>query len=405
MNTRMAGGTRGAGVLLLAALGSLSCRGAEAPREGERRTAAAVDGPGPALRLIDSVALVEVDSLPTGRFGQVFAVGPDGRMYFGEESRNQVLVYAPSGRLVQTIGRPGAGPGELHGIGSVFVSDSLVVVSQATRALSVFHRTTGAFLGSRRFRGYARFANLLRDTVVVGLFDVAARMGVVVLARRDLFAGPADVSQAEQPATAIPFPSEYARFPGLETGNFVAAVAVDGGVVAGYANGTDAVYYLDAATRRLDTLRVPYRLRTGNRPEGLELLKPGSRASVDRQFAATSVIYGLYRLTHGAVAVWNEDNAADLTPTGGLVNFRGRAYLAVLSADRTRVCTETEVPFPGTSWPRLTVLGDTLYAVDQAVDDVGPGAVRTVVRRYLIDDRPCRWESTAGRARDTKEAR
>src|SRR4051794_18935210 len=56
-------------------------------------------------------------------------LGPDGRVYVLDRVDRAIRVFDPTGRLVGTIGRRGAGPGEFQSINSFgWVGDTLWVM-------------------------------------------------------------------------------------------------------------------------------------------------------------------------------------------------------------------------------------------------------------------------------------
>lgn len=68
-----------------------------------------------------------------------------GRIYVADPLQGGVMVLAPDGRLVRTVGRPGRGPGEFRYIRTVQVlpGDSLLVYDQELYRVSVFAPDSG----------------------------------------------------------------------------------------------------------------------------------------------------------------------------------------------------------------------------------------------------------------------
>lgn len=68
-----------------------------------------------------------------------------GRIYVADPLQGGVMVLAPDGRLVRTVGRPGRGPGEFKYIRTVQVlpGDSLLVYDQELYRVSVFAPDSG----------------------------------------------------------------------------------------------------------------------------------------------------------------------------------------------------------------------------------------------------------------------
>jgi hypothetical protein len=75
-----------------------------------------------AWRLEEELRIGETEGRPEYQFGQIgtIAVGSDGSLYVIDAQAQQVRVFASDGTFERTIGRPGAGPGEI-GAGAAFV--------------------------------------------------------------------------------------------------------------------------------------------------------------------------------------------------------------------------------------------------------------------------------------------
>lgn len=78
-----------------------------------------------------------------------------GRIFVGDRLRNSVVVLSPEGRLVQTIGRAGAGPGEFGYVRNVQIlpGDSLMVYDTDHLRLSVFAPDSARVAYVRNFAG------------------------------------------------------------------------------------------------------------------------------------------------------------------------------------------------------------------------------------------------------------
>ncbi|MFB6098946.1 MAG: 6-bladed beta-propeller [Salinibacter sp.] len=75
-------------------------------------------------------------------FGTILDVTPaaDGRIYVADDEAGHIKVLAPTGTLVDTLGRKGEGPGEFQRLNQVVVrrGDSLFVLDSQRRRVSVF---------------------------------------------------------------------------------------------------------------------------------------------------------------------------------------------------------------------------------------------------------------------------
>lgn len=100
---------------------------------------------------LDSLTLI---SPRTGR-GAVNSMGwvrvaPDGRVFVVDQAENRLMVYAPDGSSVRTIGRKGEGPGEFLSLSSLgFLGDTLWVVDRNQRRISFFS-SAGRLLSTMR---------------------------------------------------------------------------------------------------------------------------------------------------------------------------------------------------------------------------------------------------------------
>jgi hypothetical protein len=349
---------------------------------------------GPSLRLVDTVVLVETDSLQLGRPGQQFAVDDLGALYVPDQLQDHVVRFGPSGVPQLVYGRHGRGPGELAAIAPTVVIDTFVVQFHSMRQVAVYSRTNGKFLTGRIVRGFGTSIAKSAGQVWIGVFDLESHRGVVHIPTTRLFGLPLESDFEVLPATAAPFPDQYARFPGLEIYNWVSVAPFGPGAVVGFAGGTNDLYVADTAGGVTDTLVIPIARRRGVSPGALSLLRSRAQAEVEKQIASASALQGLWPAPDGRVVIWYEDNSVRGTRPGHPGQFTGRAYLSLLSADGRMVCVDVEVPFPGSHWPRLAFARDTVYALDQVVPDIGPPRVYSVVRRYALDDKSCKWLST-----------
>ena len=135
-----AGGRIGYEVLLffwLAGLLLVSCRSSQSGFKG-----------GPVVTAVDSVALQEPDSAAVGRFANV-THDRLGRTYLADLTRGRIIRFNRNGTFDRTIGRSGAGPGELQAAGQpgLLANDSILAVPDPGQsAISLFEAATGRFL-------------------------------------------------------------------------------------------------------------------------------------------------------------------------------------------------------------------------------------------------------------------
>ena len=75
----------------------------------------------------------------------------DGRVYALEDTDQSIRVFGPDGRLLRTIGKRGAGPGEFAGARFLQVlGDTLWVYDNQNARLTPFSTTTGALMANTR---------------------------------------------------------------------------------------------------------------------------------------------------------------------------------------------------------------------------------------------------------------
>ena len=377
--------------LVQAVLVSCAEKQPSAPPRPPTADVALVDGPGPRLRLVDSVIFQESDTLYLGKVGQSFAVDNGGMIYLPDELSDHLIQYSPAGKPVRVFGKPGHGPGELASIGVPFVIDSFLVQAHGTSRLAFFDLRTGNYLFSRLFRGYTTSIAIAAGVAWIGVFDLESRHGVAEIASPTFFAPDSSEGYGVVPASRVPCPTEYSAYPGLDIFNYVSVTAVGDRIVVGYAGGSDALILYDPRSGVTDTIDVPVVARRGMGIKALAKLAPGARARASEQLMAVSALYGLWTLSDGSILTWHEDNSAKPRGRRGLSAMSGRAFLSIVAADMTRACVDSEVSFPGTEWPRIAFAHDTVYALDQTVPDSGAPRVVTVARRYAVDTTGCRW--------------
>ena len=114
----------------------------------------------------------------------------EGRVYVSDALRNDIQVFTPDGRLLQVIGRGGAGAGQLDFQGdATIVGDAVFVADHANRRISTFG-LDGAYRGTladAQLRGPDGLDTGPDGTLIVG--DTRARRFVVLDARGTIVQG------------------------------------------------------------------------------------------------------------------------------------------------------------------------------------------------------------------------
>lgn len=348
-----------------------------------------VNGPGPQFRLIDSIVLEENDTLYLGKPDMGFVVDDSGLIYVADEFWNHVVRFRPNGRVDRVFGRAGDGPGEFRSTTRAAATiDSLVVLASAGR-LKVFNRNTGRFYFERVIgRGALSDVQLHGDRLMLALYDFGSGRGVLSWPLAE-FLRTGNASAADPPsANMVDKPQEYSTYPGLrDFGGTAMALWGDTMMV-----GHDGVNYVVIYTMQgvpLDTIDLPTRVRRGVSQAALSLFARGRQPTVQEEAGAISFLVQMWRLPNGETLLWHQQNRIE--QYGERYKFFGQDFLTLLSADRKRACVDASITFPGSEWPRLSVHGDTVLALDQIM--AGKDSTRgvTVIRRYQIADGRCTW--------------
>jgi len=93
------------------------------------------------LSFKQKVAFGQPDSLSesTIQFARFARVGPNGNIYVADAGIAKIKVYSPAGKLINSFGRRGRGPGEFTDIRGFAVTDSTVLVwDQGIQRMTVF---------------------------------------------------------------------------------------------------------------------------------------------------------------------------------------------------------------------------------------------------------------------------
>ena len=376
----------GAGGLGVAKIGAglLLCAGCTAdpgrrPNTGEG---------GPSVVPVDSVLLEE-----TGRFyiGNPFSLVPDttdGSFLISDFFENRILRFDRDGRLQQTYGRPGEGPGEFLDIGPAFIlNDSIIVGADHGRKIfQLFSASGGEYL-----RAYDYLGRL-------GVSTYTVLVGAVVYPSRELVSRTSVAIwryPSEEIDYVVPLPDEYMRsanHPSGYVGRFAAFFSMGSAVawpdtIMSAMGGLNEIFVSTWDGQVVDTLGPPAILRRGVPADIQERLDDlaGFRGS---PFAVSSIQSGLYRLSDGATVVFHHD--ATLEGEMPLGNITADVYVTVISPDRKSACVDALVPHFKAMRPIHTVVRDTLFFLDRRLNEAEEG-LETWVRMYRIDTSGCTW--------------
>lgn len=380
---------------LILATGGHACR--ELPRSlatGQYDGAAVIprSAPGPTLTLVDSVILVEADTAFLGRLPHAPTVDRTGAIYVADRSSDRLLRFSRNGALEAVLGRHGNGPGEFNRIRGLTVPlDTVILQGLEGGTVVAIDARNGQELN--RFQTIGRLNSWSRNgpTLVLGLLAPGRDAAVARVVTDSLLLVPGEVAP-----TLVTPPRVFREYPQLAA---VATVHVESwrdSLVVGFGptNLLIRTAFGSVEVARFDTIRVPVRLRRGAPASHLDRFRDPNITSHDA-VSSISMLMGIWRLRSGHLLAWYQDGVME-DPKNPRSQLLATAFLTVLSPGLDRACADAELRAAGTGLPRLTLHGDTLYSLDQLIDQEGGGAgtVRTVVRRYVVDTDGCKWYST-----------
>lgn len=346
-----------------------------------------IEGAGPSLVPVDSVRLSEDDSFYVGRPFNLAIDEYDGSFYITDMFQNVMLRFDRRGSPRQVYGRSGVGPGELTAAELGFVlNDSTVAVFDARQALvHRFDRESGKFRDARRFEAVPSFnvPFVRNDTVWMGGYIVPRRTAVAIW---DL--------HADSIWHFGPLPLEYRQsLEGTEgyMGFLPYPVATQWeDVIVSAMSGSDQLFFLDRSGRTLDSIHIPVGRRRGFPSEAVARFNSRDDPLTYKEMVeATSTLYAVHGLPDGRLATAH----VDMVLLGGdMYNAHagGKLYVSLLSRDGGAACVDGEVPVQGETIPRVAFRADTLFVLDQWVED---DRVESWVKAFRIIDDECDWTS------------
>ena len=348
-----------------------------------------VDGlpEGPLVLPVDSIRLGTSASVYLGNPFSLVVDTLDGSFLVSDFFEDRVLRFGRDGRVVQTYGRPGPGPGEFSELGPTFVlGDSVIVGTDHRRKVfQLFSRDDGDYLGAYRYSGRigSGGVSVTAHGMVFASQDVAKRTIAAVWPYPD-----------SAIAYVVSLPEAYVRSATRQdggTGRF-SAFHSTGSVVAWKdtmlvaMSGLNEAYLATTAGRVLDTLHVPAVRRRGV-PDDLQqrLDDWGFRSA---GFELSSAIKGFHRLGSGETVVIHHDEVLKgVQPTG---TISGDIYVTVVAPDRETACVDGLAPHRTEMRAVHTVVRDTLFLLDRRLNASEDG-LETLVRAYRIDTEGCTW--------------
>jgi hypothetical protein len=345
---------------------------------------------GPQFTVVDSTLLQENDTTYLGKPSMEFVTDSNGYIYIADEFWNHLVRYTPAGRIDRVFGRTGDGPGEFRSVTSATILlDTLVVQASASR-LKVFNRSTGQFYFERPMtRGSLSSGVVASDRLVLALYDYGTGNGVMTWPIRDFLNRGAIATDTARESNIAAKPPEYVAYPGLVDFAGSALTVWGDSMLAGHAAVSYLVLYT-LAGQPVDTLEIPVRTRPGIPAAALAMFLRGKSPPVEQSTPAISFLDQLWRLSDGTILIRYQRNHVDKAGESRF-RFYGDAFLSVLSKDRRTACVDGVITFPGSEWPRFSMHGDTLLALDQMSAGVDSSRARSVIRRYVVDVSHCQW--------------
>ena len=345
----------------------------------------------PTLRLIDSILLEESDSSPPGGPWALLRGGPKRAGCTSRTNQaSRVQRYRANGEVDMTFGRRGRGPGEFGFVGpAVLVTDTMLLVeANFQRLIHVFSTVSGKFLYSVPFVGInISSAAATNGKLIWGHFDYYGQYTVMLAGADSVLRGPI-ANAPPLRSSQHPRPEAFRTYPELDRFSLVPLVAWADTVLFGYG----PLNWLVRATldgTPLDTLTVPVARRRGASAEGLELFRVKDFKFEDA-YQAISATAALWHLSTGEIVVWHQDGSLAISRPFKM-HITGTAWISILSADLTRACVDVKVTTPGTDRARLALKEDTLYVLDQVMDSSTTANIRSVIHRYHLSSRGCKW--------------
>jgi hypothetical protein len=344
---------------------------------------------GAELRLVDSVVLEEQDTLYVGLIRMGIVVDGAGKLYIGSSPFRSILRYNRNGRVEATYRLPKyRGPMSMGPV--LYADDSVVVVTDSPGyRIFVFRATDGRLLSNTPYRGYIGSVEVVAGRLWFGNLSSADKRVVGSVELKELLAADSTVSRGLLTPALLNTPTEFAKYPELDLGSQVLVRNYGDTILVGF-SALNNLFRLVPSSGEIDTIRPPSRLRRGVPITALESYFAKRRFRYDRALGSISVLDGIWRRPNGQTMLVHMDSKAVMDGPK-LISVRATPYVTLLSGDLREACLDARIEAPPGSRPVVTVLGDTIYVVDQRMEASDPSKPRTVLRRFLIDDTSCQW--------------
>jgi len=317
------------------------------------------------LVVADSVELLGTDSAFVARPGGLLISA--GQYYVADNGNKTVWHFDSSGRLLNSYGQPGDGPGELRSASDIaLIGDSLLAVHNvAKREVSLFSLAKHEYVTSKKAPISALSIRSLNDTLFLGgVYPDGAHSLTAISLASDFqsLSGPVPRLLSRNPILIGPFGS--VMFDARSEARVVSFEA------------SDWLFYWDASSP-LDSVLLPRVRRRGARVDLLQAAANDTSRGRAALFRSSIPLYVRY-ISDSEVLVIHGD--VDLERS----LFSGTFFLSTvgLSPKGSR-CQDLQVPVPSDPLPRFFSAGDTLFAVVQHAEG------RTFVLRMRIPRTSC----------------
>jgi len=342
---------------------------------------------GPAIVPVDSVLIEETGTFYIGNPISIVPDTTDGSILVSDFFENRILRFGRDGRLRQSYGRPGEGPGEFSSIGAAFtLQDTIVVgVGDRRKILQLFSATDGSYVGAYGYRGRTGFGGyaVVNRAVVFPSRELTGLTSVAIWRYPD-----------DEIEYVVPLPDEYVRSAIHPRGaGYFAAFFSTGSAVAwpdtimSAMSGVNEIFLSTWDGEVFDTLNPPAVRRWGV-PGDIQEILDEHRYQGNSGHGVSSSQDGLHRLSGGATVVFHHDATLEGEQPHGTITTD--VYVTVISPDRRTACVDGPVPHFKAMRPVHTVSRDTIFFLDRKLNEAEDG-LETWVRMYRIDTSECDW--------------
>lgn len=343
---------------------------------------------GPLLVLEDSVILRETQDAYVGKPVEMF-LGDDGSLFVIDGFSSSVVRFDESGRVVETYGKKGQGPGEFSYIGvGGFAQDVLGVIDgrPPRQEIEFFDLDSGRHLGRVATPHFVTAVAARGRKLWVGGVNTEQWKGLGV---KSLRASP----RGEISLDLVPVPRPYSQNQViLWMGGTARLHAGDADLLVGYM-ASPFVLRVDLDGEVLDTIPLAAAKRRGVPPEDkfLDMAKRQQTGEIPYEeiFGAWSSLMNLSR-SDGFVFTIHQDSELHGQQVAG------KLYASSLGEDGTNQCPDTPVPTSDLGRPVTAFQGASLFVLDQRIHDDAPDRLRTVVRRFTVNPTECTGQVEVG---------